>query len=222
MAAATPESGRARGLSALLAKDAGEVGSPAELCAALGSGLGLDQPVPVSVMRRAIVDKAFAFHLVNAAGNARLLGVLFDDPRNRQYEDGADSSESALPPSTAAPPDPVLPSNATLAWRAGQAVARWGASGFGRVAPEVFEARFSTCQTCEYLVEPPDRVVYKVKLRRESDPRVCAACGCVASRKAALPTENCPVPDQADPSLSRWGEPMKPRTRSGPEATSSS
>ncbi|HUZ23528.1 MAG TPA: hypothetical protein VMV07_07170 [Streptosporangiaceae bacterium] len=152
------------------------------------------------------MDKAFAFHLMNCRGNPELLDVLFSDPRNRQYEDDRDE-----PP---VPDEPAVagntPSSLALAWKAGQAAARWGAAGFSRVAPEVFEARFGACQRCEYLVEPPSRVVYKVKLRRESDPRVCAACGCVASRKAALPTESCPVPGGTDPSLNRWGEPMKP------------
>jgi hypothetical protein len=94
-----------------------------------------------------------------------------------------------------------------LAARAGTALARWGSGGFRKVAPEVFAARFGACQACDHLVDPPDRVAYRVRLRQASDPRVCAACGCVASRKAALPTEHCPLPDPDDPTRTRWGDP---------------
>jgi hypothetical protein len=182
---------------------ADEHADPEQLCAALGAALGLDEPVPIAVMRRAIVDKTFAFYLKNCRGNPRLLEVLFADPRNERYAGEEPAGEQPVPPDTG------TRSSVALAWQAGQAAARWGAAGFARVAPEVFEARFDACRQCEYLVEPPDRIVYKVRLRKESDPRVCAACGCVASRKAALPTESCPVADRTDPSLNRWGEPLK-------------
>jgi hypothetical protein len=185
--------------------------SSEELCIALGEALGLDQPAPVAIMRRALIDRTFVFNLINCRGDSTLLGVLFSDPRNRQYEADPDVERSGpRPPSsggTAALPD--VPSSLTLALKAGQAAARWGGAGFARVDPEVFDARFGICQRCEYLVDPPDRAVYKVKLRRQSDPRVCAACGCVASRKASLPTENCPVADSTDPAVSRWGEPIR-------------
>jgi hypothetical protein len=180
-----------------------DTASPDELCAALGTALGLEQAVPLEVMRRAIVDKAFAFSLINCQRKPELLAVLFSDPRNREFSDGGGAVAEGLAIADAEP------SGLALALRAGQAVARWGASGFGRVPPEVFESRFGACQRCEHLVEPPDRAVYKVKLRRESDPRVCSACGCVAARKASLPTESCPVADSADPALNRWGEPRR-------------
>jgi hypothetical protein len=173
--------------------------SEAEMCAILADELGIDAPVPLAVMRRALVDKLFAFRLMNCQGDPVLLGVVFADPANQRFADDTEPAGT-----------PAVPSSFRLALRAGKAIARWGASGFGRVEPEVFEARFAACQRCEFLVEPPERVVYKVALRRDSDPRVCSACGCVASRKASLPTENCPVADERDPSLSRWGEPRTP------------
>jgi len=180
--------------------------SAEELCATLGSALGLERPVPVAVMRRALVDRTFAFHLINSRGNAELLGVLFADPRNRRYEEEDDEP----PPSAEGRAVPAnTQSSVALALKAGQAAVRWGAAGFRKVPPEVFETRFGACRRCEYLVEPADRVIYKVRLRKESDPRVCSACGCVAARKAALPTESCPVPHSDDPSLNRWGEPIE-------------
>lgn len=207
-------SGRVHALSFLDDETSLEM-APDELCAALGSALGLDQPAPLAVMRRALIDKQFCYYLANSAGNVKLLTVLFADPRNEKYAETAQPSEPrAEQPHTRHQPV-TAPSNLTLALKAGRAITKWGAAGFGRVSAETFEARFGACQRCEYLVEPPERAIYKVKLRRENDPRVCSACGCVASRKAWLPTENCPVADPADPTVSKWGEPLSADSEKG-------
>ncbi|MFI9155452.1 hypothetical protein [Streptomyces sp. NPDC053367] len=191
-----------------------EATSPTKLCSDLGLALGLGQPVPVAVMRRALVDKTFLFHLANCRGHPDLLRVLFSDSANRRYEDDRDPDQEAVNgDSSPVQQDPsaarYTPSSPALAWKAGKAIARWGSTGFARVSPGVFEARFGACQRCEHLVDPPDRAVYKVRLRRQSDPRICSACGCVASRKASLPTEHCPVADEENPGLNRWGEAMQ-------------
>jgi hypothetical protein len=57
--------------------------------------------------------------------------------------------------------------------------------------------------------EAPDQFAYKVKLKKERDPRICGACACGISRKAWLPTETCPVADPSRLVFNLWGESIK-------------
>ncbi|NNB93037.1 hypothetical protein HI113_03815 [Corallococcus exiguus] len=167
--------------------------SEQELSARFGQFLGLSGGVPLPTLRRAIIDDRFALHLILSRNQPRALKMLFRDPRNTQYE----NTEA-----------PEQHSNLELLWKAGKAIAKWGATGFEKIDPKLFEDRFSACQGCEKLVEPPNRVLYKVKLSGASDQRICSACGCVAARKARVPTERCPVADPTKPGLNRWGQPL--------------
>lgn len=196
-------------------------GSMADVGVRFARFLGLDEPVPEPVVHRALVDRPFLHHLVICRGSPSFLQVLFADPRNQAFRAPPDPPAAPDPPDvTAAPIDapeaepdaPDAPavehSSVRLVAGAARALARWGAAGLVRTSPEVFERRWSACQGCELLVSPPDRMVYKlVSLGSKSDPRVCSACGCVAQRKARVPTEHCPRADPADPSRDRWGEP---------------
>jgi hypothetical protein len=166
--------------------------SPEEMRAKFGDFLGLEGPAPRAVFRRALVDDHYARYLITSRHRPSLLAVLFKDPRNRQYEEPEAATER---------------SSLELVVKAGGAMVQWSRTGFARVAAETFERRFAACQACEHLVAPPDKLVYKIRFAKASDPRVCNACGCVASRKAHLPTERCPVASADDPALNRWGEP---------------
>jgi hypothetical protein len=165
-----------------------------ELAARLGGYLGLEGPLPRAALRRAVVDERFARYLVSSRGRPDHLALLLTDRRNERYA-GRDAA-----------PVRVEPSTRELVAKAGRAAARWARRGFETVDAETFEARFAACQACEHLIDPPDKVVYKVRLSPHSDPRICGACGCVAIRKARLPDERCPVADADRPGVNRWGQ----------------
>jgi hypothetical protein len=161
-----------------------------EVCARFGELIGLDGPAPPAVARRALVDERYAFYLLLTRDAPQLRLRLLEDPRNRDYEPAGDST-------------------AELAGRAAKAMARWTATGLKRVDDETFQRRWASCQACPMLVKPPDRLVYKGLTVLTGDRRVCSACGCMATAKARIPTEHCPVADPDDPSLNRWGEPRQ-------------
>ena len=69
---------------------------------------------------------------------------------------------------------------------------------------------FGACRACPHLVDPPaDRLLYKLSTGSPVERKICDACGCVASRKARLPSEGCPKADPSDPARTRWGEPPR-------------
>jgi hypothetical protein len=183
-----------------------------EVRAHLGAMLHLDGPVDEAVARRALDDERYAHYLVVTRENPRLLRTILD------------AATQELPPASGvdAPTSPALPaspprSTAQLLGSAATALARWGGAGFIHVDAETYERRWSACLACSNLVEPPPTVVYKLASGvLQGDRRVCAACGCLASRKARLPTESCPESDLGDPSLTRWGEPRKKARGSSP------
>jgi hypothetical protein len=166
------------------------------MCAEFADMLGLDEPVPPEVLARACSDDQFARYLLRSRGHSTILAMLMSAPGNAAYRE-AQPSDSATAPDI---------SNLSLMKKAGKATLKWAASGFRRVDDETLERRLTACQSCPHLTEPPDRLIYQVSLLSRSDPRVCAACGCVASRKAAFPAEACPVEDPARPGWTMWQE----------------
>ncbi|MBF9264060.1 hypothetical protein [Paracidovorax cattleyae] len=176
--------------------------------------LGLDDPLPDPVIHRALSDRPFLHNLIVSRGSPQFLQILISDPKNAAFPrppEGLLGIEEPADPDVQDPAEAkALPGSLRLAARAAGALARWGAAGIVRVEPEVFEQRWSSCQACPHLIEPPERVVYKITsslaARQQADARVCAACGCVAQRKARLPTERCPRADPAQPNFNRWGQ----------------
>jgi hypothetical protein len=170
------------------------VEADAERRALLGEFLGIGRSVPPGVIERALSDETYAVHLVMSRNNRHTLARLLGP------------HELAAPAAPA--PSEQQQSTVSLLHKAGGALTRWMASGFATVSNEDFERRFRACEACENLVEAPDTTLYRVALARASDSRICAACGCVASRKARLATERCPSPKPDDPTMNRWGEHM--------------
>lgn len=176
-----------------LMEDLKNAGSWGEMLEQFQVFLGSEKPVPPAVLRRALADDMFAHYLIVCRNHQPHLTSLFNDPRNRTYERPDDIEEK---------------SSILLAAKAAKAFMKWGKAGFSQVDEETFEQRFSACESCEYLVQPPKKLIYKLVASKRSDQRVCSACGCVASRKARLSTESCPVAGRDNPSLNRWGQPM--------------
>jgi hypothetical protein len=103
------------------------------------------------------------------------------------------------------------PTNLQLAGRLGKSMLNWGRTGFTTVTDELYAKRLAACAGCDQLREAPDRLAYKVSLKKGEDKRTCAACGCVVSRKAKLPKDTCPLQDPENPVMNRWGEPWRLR-----------
>ena len=116
----------------------------------LGAMLGLDGPVNSDVLARAREDDHFASHLIISRFDGDLLALFLNDKKNKQYELYE------------------VPENFTnmhLAKKATKALMDWGKSGFGTVTKEVYEKRFSICEKCEFIKDPPSQFAYKVKLK---------------------------------------------------------
>jgi hypothetical protein len=171
--------------------------------AKLGGVLGLDGPVPMPVLLRALEDPGFASDLITCRSAPAFLAALFDDKRTRAYAPAAAAAETA-PTSTVA-----------LAGKAAQALARWARSGFSTVDADVLERRETACLGCPNLAEPDSLLQKMVPTDAASDRvgsrlgrKVCKLCGCVASKKIRLPTEACPGPHPARAGVTRWDEPI--------------
>lgn len=179
-----------------------------EAQAAFGEFLGLDGPVPAPVIRHAFADQYFRHNLILNRGRPDVLQRLFRHPRNAEFADAEADEAPAAAAQVAAP----APSTSELAGKAGKALYTWAKSGFAVLDQSAFEARFAACERCDKLQAAPDNWVYALATKR-GDPRVCGACGCVAAKKARLASEACPLPDPANPGLTRWGEPIRQTAR---------
>lgn len=169
-----------------------------EVCKRFGEFLGLETAVQSGVLRRAMEDPLYAHDLITSRNTPGFLAVLLRDPQNNEYEPVRTADKK---------------STAELVAKASEAFFKWGKAGFSTVDDETFEQRWSACTSCEHLSEPPDQLAYKIIASKKSDRRVCNACGCVASRKAKLPTEKCPVASPVNPGMNRWGQPMANQAR---------
>lgn len=162
--------------------------SPQEMCRELGLYLGMERPVSLAVLRRAQQDDRFALHLVMSRGSRNLLQLHLDDPRNAQYAGGDDEQHAGVGE------EARQFSNLELMGSMAGALLRWGRSGFRGLDEATASARLEICRSCPHLVEPPpNKLLYKVKLAKKSDQRICRRCGCVASAKVRVATERCPV-----------------------------
>jgi hypothetical protein len=165
-----------------------------EICLRLGRFLGLNSAVPSSVMRRAMDDPLFAHDLISCRNTPAFLNVLMSDPANKYYEPAQEV---------------IKRSSFELASKAAGALLKWGKAGFSQIDKETYERRYNACLACEYLVDPPNQIAYKISFAKKNDRKICNACGCVAAKKARIPTEACPMADPTNHALNRWGEPMK-------------
>lgn len=172
----------------------GEGESWDEMRLRVGRVLGIGEPVPSAVMQRMIADGTFAHDVLSSRNVPSFLNALFADPANAAY---------------APAEQPVHRSNAELLSRAAGALLSWGKAGFSQVDAATYERRFGACRACPHLIDPPaDRLLYKLASGTPLERKICNACGCVAARKARLPSERCPQADPADPSSNRWGQPL--------------
>ncbi len=174
-------------------KDLESVGSWNDMRKALGAMLNIEGPVSSAVLARAQNDDRFASHLVISKFDRDLLELFLNDEKNKQYEIHE---------------QPEKRSNTQLAKKATKALLEWGKSGFNTVEKEIYHKRLNACDKCEFIKDPPSQLAYKIKLKRESDPRICGACGCGVSRKAWLSTETCPVADPSKKGFNLWNEPV--------------
>lgn len=163
-----------------------------ELCRHFGELLHLNAPAPLAAVRRAMQDDKYAHYLMSVRESPSMLRILLDDPRNQEYE--------------APKPAEITQSQGALVAKAAEALVKWGKAGFKRVDDETYQQRWSACQACPNLVDPPELPIYKALSFQKSDLRICALCGCTASRKAQVPTERCPDEDPSNPAVNRWGQ----------------
>lgn len=167
-------------------RDLVQAGSSPEARARFGAFLGISKPVSQKVMTRVLTEPAYALQLVEAAGLPDRLEPLLEDI-------------------SASLPKKISATDTELLAHAAQAFSRWAKTGFAWVDDERYHARLATCHACEHFgAAPAERLIYRLVGRGRA---ICARCGCVVTRKARLPTENCPEPDMVHPNLSRWGEP---------------
>ncbi|CAL8975003.1 hypothetical protein RHODGE_RHODGE_04062 [Rhodoplanes serenus] len=152
--------------------------------------LDLDHPPPERVAAAVLADPLYAHHLMTCKASPAFLRVLLANP----------------PEMDTAP----LHGNGRLVASAAKTLFRWAKAGFALVDDGTFTTRLAVCRACPDLVAPDGRLAYQIleRVAPSDDERICRLCGCVAAKKARLPTENCPAPDAADPAVSRWGEPM--------------
>ncbi len=193
-----------------------ETQSWSEVCARFGDLLHLEGPAPDAVVRRALEDDHYAFHLMMSRDNPSAIRRLLRDKRNATYASAPQPAEASIPTTAgspaAAPPTPAdAASNAELVKRAATAMYKWARSGFTQADPAEFDQRWGACQACPDLQEAPQKALYKLAQLTTSDTRVCGKCGCVAHRKAMLSTERCPAEDPSNPGFNRWGQPQVAR-----------
>ena len=178
-------------------------GSWGDLQVELGKYLGLNEPVSLGVLKRSIKDRLFAHYLAVCRDHPAYLEKLLNDPKNEDYR----HADIALPASEAPQiPEGDAQSNMKLIAKAGKSLFNWAKSGFSRMDAAGIKQRMAACESCPALSAAPDKIVYKFKLKNETDMRVCNICGCVASRKVQIRDEQCPKEDPDNPGKNRWGQ----------------
>lgn len=158
----------------------------------IGSMLDLHEPVSEKVVRAILGNNRYAYHLVQCKDTPIFLNYLLEHP--------------TIIPEEALPSKNKI-SNGRLLAKAAKAFLRWGLSGFKRVDDTTFERRMTACFRCPYLIAPPNGAMYKLAtVGMGEENRICQLCGCIAARKARLPTETCPDFTLEKPLVNRWGE----------------
>ncbi len=180
-------------------RDAETFGDARQMLAGL---IGLTEPAPPGMTARVLVDTKFA---ALVAGMGHLPGWrdrLVNDPFNGKFAppDIADDAADAA----------SLPKTRELVSTFAKGVATWAGSGFTATPPEKLAVRKAACEACDQLTEAPNEGLHRIaRAVAGPDKRMCRACGCLMSKKIALDTEHCPLPNKDTPTLSRWGEPLE-------------
>ncbi|WP_318212959.1 MULTISPECIES: hypothetical protein [unclassified Streptomyces] len=147
--------------------------APEESPASIARQLGIPpQRLTESVLTRITEDPFYLHHLEMCRTDPMMLDLL-------------------LGPETAEPAPSAIRTGELLS-RASVAMARWAASGFGRVSDEVHEKRMDACRGCEHLSLPSTSKLYRLTGTAAREKSVCGLCGCDVRRKTKLPTESCP------------------------------
>lgn len=171
-----------------------------EMCGKLGEVLGMDKPVPMQVLLRAVDDPVFANDLITSRGAPGFLSALFDDRRTRAYTSAVEENQAT---------------SLALAGKAASALMRWGKAGFSTVDEAVLERRETACVNCPNLADPKN-VLQKLLPSAETANKpgsrlggsICSLCGCIAGKKIRLPTESCPDAHPVASGVTRWSEPL--------------
>ncbi|MEJ5105248.1 hypothetical protein [Chryseobacterium sp. MYb328] len=166
-----------------------------EACVRFSEILGSSKPVPDGVLYAALEDEDYARNLLLARRSPELMNMLF--AQRTQYS-----------PKTVVPQEEKQSgyTNLQLLEKLGKSMWKWGLVGFSTVTEEVYNKRLAACASCDQLEEAPDRLVYKISLKKNEDKRTCKTCGCVVARKARLTNDTCPREDTGNPGFNRWGE----------------
>ncbi|MCW8878652.1 MAG: hypothetical protein OQK51_16495 [Kangiellaceae bacterium] len=160
------------------------------------SGISLE--VSDEIMLEIAFDSRFAKYLENAQKNKELVGLLI---KNKEKEIQA-RNQAPL-------------SNSDVILKVSKAIARWTKSGMKTVEPHILEKRLNACQKCPHLSAAPDeKLIYKLAKAVLLDDKTCRVSGCMVIHKAKLTVENCPLPIPGEPSISRWGEPIRVAAKS--------
>lgn len=176
-------------------------GTIAEKCDELGELLGLAHPVSEEVLYSAIYEESYAHNLLICRNYPAMLEHLLANPPLVPEEKRLEQLDQH--------------SQMELVQKMGEAVVKWGKTGFSRVDEEIFEKRMHACMNCPNLQDPPENLVYKLAALTASNKKICSLCGCLISRKTRLPSESCPAPDPLQPTLTRWGDPIPVTNRKG-------
>lgn len=163
--------------------------------AELGRILGLDKPVEEKVLLATLGNETYAQNLLTCQDDSKFLDHLLKNP-------------------------PVVKSeqisNSELIKSGSRALINWGKTGFSIVGLEVLERRENACLSCPNLRNPA-KTLQKVMASKKSSDQigkrvlngVCRLCGCNATMKIRLPSENCPDRHPEKPGLTRWGDPFQ-------------
>ena len=168
--------------------------------------LGQKELVSVEVYHAALHHNTYLQNLITTKDTPAFLQHLLDNPPTVEVsEDGEGAKETEV----------TKKSNLALMSKASKSLAKWSKAKFKTVDNSVYEARFEACMGCEHFQDPPSKVLYKITTatkKDKNDRKICGSCGCVISNKARLPHENCPLPHKEVEGMSRWMEPMTPKT----------
>lgn len=151
----------------------------------LASTLGLDQPVPLTVLEAALNDDTYAHNLLASRRTPAMMQILLANPPRLRVTEPRWS-------------------NTELVGRAAAAMARWARTGFSVVDEATLTRRRDACLACPNLTQAPDQQIYRLL-----PGQICKLCGCRVQEKTKLPSEACPERDPQRSDFSRWGEPFE-------------